>query len=75
MSLADEYPCNALASALEGQRRGIPALLCYRLAPGTNRTVVCAREANHGITNMTLPDGRRTYVDHNARHDGMGEGW
>lgn len=69
-----EYPCNALDSAIEGRRQGIPALLCYRPAPGS-RTVVCGRERGHGITNMTLPDGRRTYVDHNARHDGMGEGW
>lgn len=70
--MIDEH---AIRSLVEGDRLGIPRDMCYRPAPGTNRTVVCARPRGHGITNMTLPDGRCAYIDHNSRQDGTGEGW
>jgi hypothetical protein len=34
---------HAIRSLVEGNRLGIPRDMCYRPAPGTNRTVVCAR--------------------------------
>lgn len=73
MSLHDEYPDNALANAIDGRVLGCPPVLCGRLSPDGSKA--CTRPHGHGVTAMTLPDGRRTYVDHNRERDGSGEGW
>ena len=73
MSLYDGYPDNALVNMIDSRVLGHPPTLCGRLDP--TGTKACTRPHGHGITNMTLPDGRRTYVDHNRERDGSGEGW
>lgn len=68
-----EYPQNALTGALDAIREGRPLRVCYATSP--DRLTACGREHGHAVTAMTLPDGRRTYVGHNSRHDGTGKGW
>lgn len=73
MNESDRALLAPLVSTLAGRAAGIPADPCYATSP--DRLKACARERGHGVTAMTLPNGRRTYVAHNARHDGSGEGW
>lgn len=63
-NLERQYPQNALSNILEGQ--------CGNRSPSG---AVCTRPRGHGVTAMRLPNGRRTYVDHNVQPDGTGEGW
>lgn len=67
-SLERDYPQNALTQAL-----AVAGHLCGSVNPSGD--AVCARRPEHGVTAMRLPDGARTYVCHNTRADGTGEGW
>lgn len=68
----------SIEGIIEGVEQGNPIDICYAMPPDYETRpvkVVCGRERGHGITKMRLPNGRQTYVAHNTRPDGTGEGW